>query len=191
MRRNIAFLVLIIIITGCIESSPKSGHEIIAHNKAVNANNEIDSQLFINDYIGIQMKLPKEYETYKYEDLNASTMPADKNIILYATMSNTEIIYIVESLYDGSDYRNETIEGLEQKYLDSKTKIEYQESDAVIGGKVAYSLRVIEEFDENRKMYIDYYVIEQKESLISIVLTYDEKTDISILDKLIDGIEFH
>ncbi len=37
-------------------------------------------QLFINDYIGIQMKLPKEYEIYKYEDLNASTMPADKTL---------------------------------------------------------------------------------------------------------------
>ncbi len=97
MRKNIAFLALIIIITGCIESSPKNGHEIIAHNEAVNENNEIDSQSFINDYIGIQMKLPKEYEIYKYEELNASSMPTDKNIILYAAMSNTEIIYIEES----------------------------------------------------------------------------------------------
>jgi hypothetical protein len=191
MRRSIIFLVLIIIITGCIESSSKSGHDVIAHNEAVNVNNEIDSQSFINDYIGIQMELPKEYEIYAYEDLNASTMPADKNIILYAAMSNTEIIYIEETIYDGSDYRNETIEGLEQENFDDKTKIEYKESDAVIGDKEAYFLRVIKEYDENRKMYIDYYVIEQRESLISIVLTYDEKTDMSILDKLIGGIEFH
>ncbi len=191
MKKLIIFLVLMVAVTGCTKTSETSEGDMHAHKETVSSNNKVDAQSYTNDYIGIRVNLPDAFEIYDYKDMNLSSMPDDTTILLYATMNNSfETIVITESLYDGSDYRKQTIEELKKKSDKNAYVAEFQESDTTIGGKEAYYVKVTEKADEKPNVYIDQYFIEQGESLVSIMVAYDENTDVSIINTVIEGIEF-
>lgn len=190
MKKGIIVVVLIMIMTGCTQTSRTSEEDIREHAEHVKDNNIIEEQTYSNDYIGMQIDVPEEYQIQDYKDMNLASMPDNRNILMLASSNQAGTLFITEMLKDGSDYKKETIEDLENGNNEDGEHIEYEELEATIGGKEAYRVNIKEILDDKYTMLIDYYIIEKDDAIISIVITYDEDSDMVIINDLLEGIQF-
>jgi hypothetical protein len=99
MKEVIALVLILIFVTCCQDINDIDANEKSEHNENVVSGNNIEGNVYNNDFVGIQMELSEDFEIYNYEDLNLYEEDAEVgNILLYASLSISEGIVVYESI---------------------------------------------------------------------------------------------
>lgn len=192
MKKNIVLVLVLIVITGCQNIDDVSLSEKREHNENVVFANHIEGNVYNNEFVGIQMELREGFKIYDYDDLN---LPAEdtgvSNILLYASLSNSESIVVTESIYEGDAYKDELIESLQDFDNESDIKTSFSKEKIMINGEETLLIEVEQDFGENRIAYFNYYFIHHGDSLITIMLSYEGAGNSELPKELLSWIELY
>lgn len=197
MKKIVVLVLILIVVTSCQNTDDVGVNEKREHNENVVFANHIEGNVYSNDIVGIQMTLSEDFEIYNYEELN---LPDEKtemgNILLYASLSNSSSsnsnsIFVIESLYEGDDYKDNLLEGVEDFDAGSGIKTSISEEQINISDEDVLLIKVEQDFGENRLAYANYYFIHHRDSLITIMLAYDHVKNSELPKELLSWIELY
>lgn len=191
MKKILIYLLLSVLLIGCKSAENELAEDRKIHNELVKAANVRDEQLFENDTVGLGITLSEEFEFLDYEELNLSSDFSDvTNILLYATLGNSELLIITETLYVRG-LINESIAGVKEDLERQTADIDYIISEVMIDGENSTSIGVTEDMGEDRISTYNYYYVHHKDSMITIMIAYDHEVHNELPEDIISWIRFN
>ena len=197
MKKIVVLVLILIVVTGCQNTDDVGVNEKSEHKENVVFANHIEGNAYSNDIVGIQMTLSEDFEIYNYEELNLPDENTEMgNILLYASLSNSNSsnsnsIFVIESLYEGDDYKDNLLEGVEDFDAGSGISTSVNEEQINISDEDVLLIKVEQDFGENRLAYTNYYFIHHRDSLITIMLAYDHVKNSELPKELLSWIELY
>lgn len=189
MKKLFTYVILILLLlVGCKNSDSENLEDSKSHNQDVIEANSIVGQSYTNDKVGLEITLREDFEITDYENLNLDSKFFEvSNMLLYAAISGSEVVSIIETLYVEEKWNN-IMNGIKDD-LDELPGADYEISYELIDGEESTAIKVSHDMGEGRIFKYNYYYLHHNDSIITIMISYDSENYNDLPEDIISWIK--
>lgn len=192
MKRYIVLLMIIVSLTGCQKFNSADSTVLVEHNKQVLSHNSIVDNVYYNDFIGFRLTLGNGFNIINYDELNLSEKTKEiGNLLMYASAGSIETIVITEKMYENADFIKDTEESLEVRFKELNIESELVKEQIVLNDMDVTVFMVKEDYGDNNFVHYNYYFLHHRDSLITILLSYDYESNQKLPNDFLSWIELY
>ncbi len=192
MKKYFILLMLVAIVIGCQKVDDIDPKLVEEHNEQVLSDNRIEENVFYNDFLGIRINMGQGFDIHNYEELNLPEESKEMgNLLMYATGDDLEVIVVTESMYKGNKMIDDIEESLKLRFTELNIESELDKDQIVINDEETTVFKIKEDYGDNKLDYYNYYFIYHRDSLITILLNYNNEANDKLPNEFLKWIELY